>query len=328
MADAPILERAVVEVFGGCNYTCQMCPQGNPGRDTSFTRKMPLSLFESILDQIVELGNNPVIQLEGSGEATMAKDLDLYVQACTDRGLRSYLYTNGFRMYGSFMQKVIDAGLDFVRFSMIGYDLDTYRQWMDTNQFEWIIKNIRETKSYVEQSQSQCQISSYHLILDPDRTEYEIQQYRANIIDALGITGYIWKQHNWSGNLDAAYERQGKRRTCGRPFANEITIRAGGLPGHNGAVTPCCQTMGPPNESKSVLGHLDEESLVDVWNGELYEELRRAHREEDFDSIEYCKNCDFLIDDPEVLVWSNDEDIRVHKMLGTSIDLSANAEDS
>ena len=26
------LQRIVMEVFGGCNYTCQMCPQSNPGR--------------------------------------------------------------------------------------------------------------------------------------------------------------------------------------------------------------------------------------------------------------------------------------------------------
>jgi hypothetical protein len=26
-------------VFGGCNYTCQLCPQSNPGRGANFTRK-------------------------------------------------------------------------------------------------------------------------------------------------------------------------------------------------------------------------------------------------------------------------------------------------
>ena len=36
------LQRIVMEVFGGCNYTCQMCPQSNPGRGKGFTRKMPL----------------------------------------------------------------------------------------------------------------------------------------------------------------------------------------------------------------------------------------------------------------------------------------------
>ena len=49
----PKLQRVVMEVFGGCNYTCQMCPQTNPGRGSNFTRKMPLSQFKDILDQIV-----------------------------------------------------------------------------------------------------------------------------------------------------------------------------------------------------------------------------------------------------------------------------------
>ena len=42
-----------LEVFGGCNYTCQMCPQTSPGRGKSFTRKMPLNEFKDILDQII-----------------------------------------------------------------------------------------------------------------------------------------------------------------------------------------------------------------------------------------------------------------------------------
>ena len=35
------LKRVLMEVFGGCNYTCQMCPQSSPGRDSSFKRKLP-----------------------------------------------------------------------------------------------------------------------------------------------------------------------------------------------------------------------------------------------------------------------------------------------
>jgi hypothetical protein len=46
----PNLERAVVEVFGGCNYKCQMCPQ-TTGRGKDWTRKMPLDMFEDIVDQ-------------------------------------------------------------------------------------------------------------------------------------------------------------------------------------------------------------------------------------------------------------------------------------
>ena len=67
------LQRIVMEVFGGCNYTCQMCPQSNPGRGKSFTRKMSLIEFERILDSIIPKYGNPIINLEGSGEPTMAR---------------------------------------------------------------------------------------------------------------------------------------------------------------------------------------------------------------------------------------------------------------
>jgi len=86
------LQRIVMEVFGGCNYTCQMCPQSNPGRGKNFTRKMPLNEFERILDMIVPIYGTPIVDLEGSGEPTMAKDLDKYVTLVKDRGLRCYMY--------------------------------------------------------------------------------------------------------------------------------------------------------------------------------------------------------------------------------------------
>ena len=42
---------------------------------------MPLKEFERILDEIVPKYGTPQINLEGSGEPTMAKDLPEYVKA-------------------------------------------------------------------------------------------------------------------------------------------------------------------------------------------------------------------------------------------------------
>ena len=316
------LERAAIEVFGGCNYSCQMCPQ-SWGRGSGFTKKMPLDLFENILDEIVEKHGNPIINLEGSGEPTLAKDLPKYVKACTTRGLQSYMYCNGSRMSGKFMRDTIDAGLDFVRFSFIGYTPSLYKEWMSKDNFSQIIANAKETRDYIRKSGSNCELSSYHLIIDPSQKEFEVEQYRKAFIDPVGSVGYIWMMHNWSGNYNPEYDREPKvKRSCGRPFAPEITVRAGGLDGQQGAVTPCCQTMGPPNEAKSVLGHLDNQSIEEVMQGPLYQELKKKHSKGDFDSIDYCKNCDFLIEDPEVLVWSNDPNANTDHMLGTNFSLA------
>ena len=101
----PHLRRVLMEVFGGCNYTCSMCPQST-GRGKDFTRKMPLKLFASVLDKLKPYGD-PVIGLSGSGEATMAKDLPEYIKEVKSRGLKAYINTNGEKLNGKFMNDVI-----------------------------------------------------------------------------------------------------------------------------------------------------------------------------------------------------------------------------
>ena len=315
------LQRVVMEVFGGCNYTCQMCPQSNPGRGKDFTRKMPLDEFEKILDKIVPKYGNPVINLEGSGEPTMAKDLDKYISAVKKRNLKCYMYCNGARLNGKFMKNVIDAGIDFIRFSVIGYNKEKYKKFMDVDNFELILSNIREIKEYIGQAKSNCRIATYHLITNNEELTFEVEEYKKNIINNLDTIGYIWKMHNWSGNYENLNPRiKTERRTCGRPFAPELTVRAGGDQGRKGAVVPCCQTLGPPNEAKSILGHLDRDTFEEVYFGKKYQDLRLAHQNKNFDSIEYCKNCDFLYEDPEILVWTNDKKAKLHHMLGTDDD--------
>ena len=71
------------------------------------------------------------------------------------------------------------------------------------------------------------------------------------------------------------------------------------------------------NEIKSILGHLDNQTFEEVYFGEKYEKLRQAHKNGTFDQIDYCKDCDFLDGDPEVLVWSNDKTAKINHMLGT-----------
>ena len=106
------LKRVVMEVFGGCNYTCQMCPQSNPGRGSNFTRKMKLTEFNRILDEIVPKYGHPQINLEGSGEPTMAKDLPEYIKSVKKRNLKCFMYCNGARVNGQFMRDVIVGKVD------------------------------------------------------------------------------------------------------------------------------------------------------------------------------------------------------------------------
>jgi len=315
------LKRIVMEVFGGCNYTCKMCPQSNPGRGKNFTRKMPLNNFKKILNDLVPKYGNPQINLEGSGEPTMAKDLPEYIKAVKEKGLKCFMYCNGARLNGQFMRDVVDAGIDFIRVSVIGYNKEKYNKWMNVDNFDLIISNLKEMQNYINQNNKKCNVSTYHLITDNSQIDYEISEYKNNVISQVNSLAYIWKMHNWSGNYDNTNPRKKTdRRSCGRPFAPEITIRAGGEAGRTGALVPCCQTLGPPNEEKSILGHVDKQSLEEIYNDLPYKKLIEAHTTKEFDKIDYCKDCDFLYEDPEVMVWSNDKEASINHMLGTDKD--------
>ena len=165
--------------------------------------------------------------------------------------LKCFMYCNGARLKGQFMKDVIDAGIDFVRFSMIGYDKEQYKKWMNIDNFDLIIQNINEAKEYIKNTGSKCQLSTYHLITDNNQLAFEVEEYKKNVVKKTEVLSYIWKMHNWSGNYENKNERIGLKKTsCGRPFAPEITIRAGGKEGRTSAMVPCCQTLGPPNEEK------------------------------------------------------------------------------
>ena len=54
---------------------------------------------------------------------------------------------------------------------------------------------------------------------------------------------------------------------------------------------------------------------------EKYKKLRNAHKNLNFDEIDYCKDCDFLVDDPEVLVYNSVPDFKIRQMLSTTVTL-------
>ena len=315
------IDRAVIEVQGGCNYSCSMCPQDKRtgGREKDFITRMSLLEFEDNVRDCAKHGVR-VINLEGSGEPTLNRQLFEYIKIVKKYGAKAFVFSNGLRMSGDYMKQCVDAGLDFFRFSFIGSTPEEYDTWMYNTKggnFDTICKNILEMKEYVKEVGSQCVIATYHLITEESiaSQEEQLERYK-KLVDTLGVKTEVWKLHNWSGVYDPTYTRKGEIKTCGRPFSPDVVIRAGGLGGNRGAVAPCCQVLG--RDSEAVLGHTSKNTIEEIVNGKEYEALREGHRTGNYP--DYCKSCDFLIDDPEVLVYTNFER-DVYKMHGTQFDL-------
>ena len=315
------IDRAVIEVNGGCNYSCSMCPQDvrTGGRHKDFLKKMSLQEFEDNVADCAQHGLR-VVNLDGSGEATLNRNLPKYIEIVKKYGAKAFIFSNGYRMEGKFMRDCVDAGLDFYRFSWIGYDVEAYDKWMYNRiggSFGSTWDKVKAMRQYVIDTNADCVVSTYHLITDNSKIEYELEHYK-RIVNELDVKTEVWKMHNWSGVTDISETgvRQGAKKTCGRPFSPDVVIRAGGLDGQRGAVHPCCQVLG--RDEEAVLGHTSKNTIEEIWEGEAYSKLRDDHRSGDYPS--YCNDCDFLVDDPEVLVWTN-HDRDLHHMHGTEFDL-------
>lgn len=311
-----------MELFGGCNYSCIMCPQAT-GRESTFLKSMPYNLFVKIIDDALQYGLE-TISLHGSGEPTLNKNFTKCIKYVKSKNKSCYSFTNGYTLNKTLSENILDAELDVLRISAIGYDNDSYFKWMNKNAFDKILKNTEEFLNIREKLKGKTELHFYHLITDKNNLEYELEMYKKNYVERLGAANHeIWLMHNWAGTYNnTPYSRQlpnFKKRSCGRPFAPILQVRAGGIDNHYGAVVACCMVLG--RDSEAVLGHLDTQTIEEILNSSPYLQLRLAHIEERFDDISYCRDCDQLYDFPESLVWTNipDRKYGVSKMIDMDI---------
>ena len=175
--------------------------------------------------------------------------------------------------------------------------------------FDRVRENLKACLNILKNNDYGTELQTNHLIQDHSQLKYQKEQYLKNWVNYLEINAEIWLTHNWSGLYgEESVARhtifnERRKRTCGRPLAKVLEIRAGGLEGKKGAVVPCPNVLG--QDSKAIMGYVEDQSLLEILNGEKMRHLREVHLRETFDEIDYCKNCDQLIDVEDALVWTN-----------------------
>ncbi len=301
---------ASVEIFGGCNYKCMSCPQSE-GREKEFLQYMDLKLFKRIVEDL-KLHGCRSVALQGSGEPLLHSNVHEFVSILSESNIRSQIITNGSNLTKTTAGNLFKAGLTSLRVSILGSNEQDYQKNMGTKYtLESVINNIENAASIAKSINSNCKISVYHLILNSDiDIESQIKIYKSLTSHIPNIGVEIWHAHNWAGssplNNNLIDRFKGEKRSCGRPQAEYLTVRAGGINGRKAAVVPCCFVLG--SDSKAVLGHLDTMTIQEVLDSKLNQELLKAHELNDYKNIEYCMDCDQLYKCQDALVWTNLEE--------------------
>src|SRR5208282_6004248 len=109
------------EVTKGCNLRCVHCRA--TATELASPKDLPTAQCLNIIDQIAAF-SNPNLVLSG-GEPLYRSDIFQLAQYATDKGLHVALATNGTLVTREVAQKIVDAGVERVSFSLDGSNADT-----------------------------------------------------------------------------------------------------------------------------------------------------------------------------------------------------------
>lgn len=266
-----------------CNANCSICP-----REKMTRPKVVLGMrhFSNLVDQAKILGAE-TISIFGYGEPLIDKGIVEKVKYCTDNNLKTFITTNASLLTESVAERLIDAGLGHIRFSVHGFS-DTYSMIHRGLVFEQVKHNIAH---FVLQNKStKTAISVIPMNGEPIS---RIRSYWEHIVDELEI----WRPHNWvDGRSYRGIPIMRRKSTCGRPFRGPIQIQA------DGKMIVCCFDF----DGKMVIGDTYRDSIKDILQtSKELKKIRQSHETKNYHGW-LCGNCDQLnIEIESPLLWSN-----------------------
>src|SRR5579883_1277769 len=138
LAAPPLPRRIQVEVTGACNLRCRMCiVRYAPALDR--TASMPFEEFKSLVDGVPGLQE---VVLQGIGEPLMAPDLFRMLEYATAKGVKAGFNTNATLHTRRNARRLLDAGVDWLCFSLDGATPETYEFVRDRSRFAVVERNI------------------------------------------------------------------------------------------------------------------------------------------------------------------------------------------
>ncbi len=114
----PLFSFVELNVNELCNRTCVFCPRVDPKTYPNQNLHMDIELASEISKQLLEVGFNGIVNISGTGEATLTKHLPLIVKKFGDKKIHIEIVTNGDFLKPKLISDLYSAGLKQLVVSM------------------------------------------------------------------------------------------------------------------------------------------------------------------------------------------------------------------
>lgn len=271
-----------IELTNRCNAQCTFCPRDQTP-DQGF---MTFETFKKSVDRALELGEVPKFHSAGQGEPTLHPQLPEFAEYMRDKGLDFGFTTNGSLLTESLAQRILDAGVKHIVFSISDLDEDyeevyalkfdvtraNILRFLDMNEAAG--KPVRTTVSLVAHDLNKPKLADYRNFWSEAGIDEFIHYDQTNRGGACDIGLYFVDNDGYKTEAAEVMNSNGLTHVCGVPFIMLFI-------GWNGQYYLCCNDYRKLTPMGSVYDHSIEE--MDL--------IKRAKFFED-EIPQACKDCD------------------------------------
>jgi radical SAM protein with 4Fe4S-binding SPASM domain len=303
-----------IETTNRCNMRCKMCP-----RTTMMTRKLEDIAYDSFLkvvDQIKPHSEkdwqtwkdycekkygiaeedaasenhfflyviSKVIQLHGYGDPLLDRHMDEYIRLLHERGFYSYFSCNPANINLDLTYKMMDAGLNYVKYSIESVDDEQHKKIRgEASNFTESYKKIQQVLDYKHKNKLNTVIVITMLNLNRQNQKDDFQKL-LKAFENLDVYIYLksengqWYRKDYHGTESIHWSE-----ICKHPWMT-MTIKS------NGEATMCMEDF----NNEIILGDVNKQTLHEIWHGENYKKFRWQHLNKG-EGIKCSKECDMKL---------------------------------
>jgi radical SAM protein with 4Fe4S-binding SPASM domain len=234
------------------------------------------------------------MMLIGLGEPFLDPLIFDRIEYCARHGVSTLLSTNGTLLDEAASARLLDSRIEHVTLSFDGATKESFEYYRKGARFETVRENFVRFARMKAERKSKVQVVVQMVRME--RNAGEVDEFMRFWSSVPGVDQVRIKEDETNLMRPAAgHDPADWKHPCHYLWRGPLYVK------HNGDVYPCCQSYmlgGAP------VGRIGEQPLVEIWNSEEMQRMRRLHVAGRAGEIDVCSRCCTTIPHPALVVGS------------------------
>jgi MoaA/NifB/PqqE/SkfB family radical SAM enzyme len=281
--------KAQIQTQSYCNSSCIMCPYSDTSKILP-QGKMSWELFCRIIDDIISVSSIKHVVLMLQNEPLLDEKLPDKIRYVKKKNsnINISISTNGFYLTKKFLELLVDAGLNFLIFSINGFRKETFEKVEMGIDYETVFSNLYYL---IENKPSSLNVTVKCMIVNNNVLELGLPDHFSDLpkllkeknigLDIGPISNRAGALKNYKELIVLANRQSSRNKILCDDIFNSLNIL------YSGDVIGCCADW----MRKSILGNLQKQTIREIWNSEEAIMRRKIILAGEYKNIQPCNFC-------------------------------------